>query len=305
MIIEYLQPDASIWDGLTVVIRAGYYIASLGAAGLALFALGFGQRLTDEETRRLRGWLLGAVALAIALSLVAAVVRVQVLSAGELGNLAVWEAMFRSRIGDAFFIRMAGLLLLLPLAFGLRAGGGLAGAAMAGAGALMVIASYAAMGHSMLYRPRQELAAIVVVHLAMVAFWAGSLPPLAWVAARGGPDAAALMRLWSRAALVTVALLAASGVFGAALLVREPMQLLSSWYGNGMLAKLALVFGALALAAWHKLSLTPALEAHKSGAGAALARSIRIEMIVLALIFYAAAEMVSVHPTDLGHRIQG
>jgi putative copper export protein len=100
-----------------------------------------------------------------------------------------------------------------------------------------------------------------------------------------------------------VALIAASGVFGAVLLVREPMQLLVSWYGNGMLAKLALVFGALALAAWHKLRLTPALEAGAPGAGAALARSIRIEMIVIALIFYAAAEMVSVHPTDLGHRI--
>jgi len=29
-----------------------------------------------------------------------------------------------------------------------------------------------------------------------------------------------------------------------------------------------------------------------------------VEMVVVALAFYAAAEMVSVHPVDFGHRVQ-
>ena len=33
MILEYLQPDASLLDGITVIIRALYYIATIGAAG--------------------------------------------------------------------------------------------------------------------------------------------------------------------------------------------------------------------------------------------------------------------------------
>jgi hypothetical protein len=39
MILEYLQPDASLLDGITVIIRALYYIATIGAAGLGLFGL--------------------------------------------------------------------------------------------------------------------------------------------------------------------------------------------------------------------------------------------------------------------------
>ena len=54
MILEYLQPNPSLLDGLTVVLRALYYAATLGAAGLALFAIGFGHRLDAEEAARLR-----------------------------------------------------------------------------------------------------------------------------------------------------------------------------------------------------------------------------------------------------------
>jgi hypothetical protein len=42
------------------------------------------------------------------------------------------------------------------------------------------------VAHSMLYRPRQEITALVVLHLGVVVFWVGSLLPLLWVAQR--PD---------------------------------------------------------------------------------------------------------------------
>jgi putative copper export protein len=298
MILEFLKPEPDVWNAVTVVLRAGYYVASIGAVGLAVFAIAFGQRLTFGENERLSLLIRLAVIVAVLLSLAAAVVRVQVLSAGDLSNLAVWEAMLRSRIGDAFLLRTAGLLLLLPLGFGARAGEGLAGA-----GAVLVLASYAAMGHSTLYSPRQELAGIVVVHLACVAFWIGSLAPLRWVAARGDRDALALIEDWSRVTLKVVALLVLVGVIGAALLLRQPGQLLTSWYGNAMLAKLALFAGVMALAAWHKLMLTPAMARGEPDAGRRLSRSILWEFGLIVLVFYAAAEMVSVHPVNLGHRI--
>jgi len=59
MILEYLQPDASLLDGITVIIRALYYIATIGAAGLGLFAIGFGHRLEPNEAAKLRQSLLG------------------------------------------------------------------------------------------------------------------------------------------------------------------------------------------------------------------------------------------------------
>jgi len=300
VILEYLMPDPDVWDAVTVVLRAFYYVASLGAAGLAMFALAFGHRLDGDERRDLVRWTIGAVALAALLSLFAAGVRVQVLSAGNLFDSAVWQAMFRSRIGDAFFIRMAGLGLI---ALGLVVPS--VGAAFAGAGILMVVASYAAMGHSMLYRPRQEIAAIVVVHLACVAFWAGSLLPLAALARRGDRASLEIVADWSKAALVIVPILVASGITGAVLLVQRVDLLWSSWYGNAFLAKSALVGLVLALAAVNKLVLTRRAERGVPGAAAALATAIRVETVLMLIVFYAAAEMVSVHPVDAGHRIPG
>jgi copper resistance protein D len=299
MIIEYLsKPEPDIWNGITVAVRAGYYIASLGAAGLALFLAGFGRSMDGADEDWLRGRVILAAIIALLLSLIAAGVRVQILSAGDLADLKVWEAMFRSRIGDAFFIRMAGLILIILGALRWSVS-----PALAGMGALLVIASYAAMGHSMLYRPRQELAAMVTIHLACVAFWAGSLWPLMRLARGGGGEAVGVIRDWSRTALLVVPVLVVSGLWGAMLLLQKPELLLTSWYGNGFVAKIALVALVMALAAWHKLSLTPRLERGEPGAGGALSRSIGVETLLMALVFYAAAEMVSVHPVDLGHRI--
>uniref|UniRef100_UPI0034A4ACFA CopD family protein n=1 Tax=Falsiroseomonas sp. TaxID=2870721 RepID=UPI0034A4ACFA len=176
---------------------------------------------------------------------------------------------------------------------------GRAADALAGAGALAVAASYAALGHSMLFRPRQELAGLVTLHLLAVAFWAGSLPPLAWAAARGQ---AAPIEAWSRAALWAVAVVAATGLTLAVLLVRRGELLLAGWYGWALLAKLALVGAMLALAARHRWQLVPRLP---SGGGGSLARSIRIETVLALLVAWAAAELVSVHPLDAGHRIAG
>jgi putative copper export protein len=301
MIIEYLQPDASLLDGVTVLLRAGYYAATLGAAGLVMFGLGYDHRLNDAERSALRRRVLIAAALGIALSVAALMLRVLVLSGGDrLGDVEIWTAVMRSRIGDAFYVRIAGLVALMAYASGRPAG-----RYIAVAGVIGVVASYAAMGHSMLYRPRQEIAALVMIHLALVAWWIGALMPLAMVARRDEVvAAAALIADWSRLALGAVALTIISGGLLIWHLAPRPDLITGSWWGNGLIAKLLLVAVLLGLAAFHKLRLTPALARGEFEAGERLARSIRIEMLLVLLVFWAAAEMVSVHPIDIGHRIQ-
>lgn len=301
MILEFLQPDASLLDGLTVVLRAAYYVATIGGAGLAMFAIGFGQRLEPSEAARLRRWLLGAVAAGLALSALALALRVLVLNAGaSMTDPDVWAAVMRSRIGDAALLRGAGLVLLVAVALAWRIG-----PALGAVGVVLVVGSYAAMGHSMLFGPRQEIAALVVLHLAVVAFWVGSLPPLLWVARRDdGAAAAALVQDWSRAATIAVAGMILTGLLLTWYMTVRLDRILEAWHGWALAAKVALVLVALGLAAWNRLRHTPALARGGPGAGAGLAASIRIEMIVVALAFYAAAEMVSVHPVDYGHRVQ-
>jgi putative copper export protein len=302
MILEYLQPDPSALDGAIVAIRALYYAATIGAAGLAMFAIGYGHRLEPEEAVRLRRTLGVAIVAGLTLSVLALALRVLVLTAGaSLFDPGVWVAVLRSRIGDAFWLRLAGLVLLAAATTPWRAGH-----AVAAAGAALVVASYAAMGHSMLFWPRQELAALVVVHLAVVAFWVGALLPLAWIARR--PDGAAAARLiedWSRAATVAVGAMIATGLLLGWYLTLRVDRLFDAWHGWALAAKALVVLAALALALRNRLRFTPALARGEAGAGARLAAAIRLEIVVVAVAFYTAAEMVSVHPADYGHRIAG
>lgn len=300
MILEYLEPDPSFLDGLAVLVRALYYAATIGAAGLAMFLIGFGHRLEPEEALRLRTTLLGAIAAGLVLSVLALALRVLVLTAGASAtDPDVWAAVMRSRIGDAFWLRSGGLVLLAAAAVAWRIG-----PAVAAAGAVLVFASYAAMGHSMLFRPRQEIAGLVVLHLAVVGFWVGSLPPLLWIARRGdGASATALIQDWSRAATLAVLAMIVTGLLLTWYLTVRLDRILDAWHGWALGAKVLAVLGALGLALWNRLRHTPALARGEPGAGARLAASIRLEMAVVALAFYAAAELVSVHPVDYGHRV--
>lgn len=299
MIVEYLRPDPSALDAAVVLVRAGLHVAALGAAGLALFGAAFGHRLDEAGLAHWRMWTLGAAIGGILVSLLALVVQAVVLTQGTSAfDGETWRAMMVSRIGDAFWLRCAGLILVILSAFGWRFG-----VALGAMGALLVAASYGAMGHSTLYRPRQLLAALVVLHLLAVAFWIGSLPPLAR-AARQGQAGAALIAAWSRAALWVVAAVVAAGLLLAWYLVGRWDLLVSTWYGGVLIAKVVVFAALLGLAAWHRLRLTPALVAGGEGAQARLARSIRIEILIALLVFWAAAEMVSVHPADYGHRIR-
>lgn len=300
MILEYLQPDPSLLDGLTVLLRGTQHAATLGAAGLVIFALGFGHRLNVTEAARLLRTLMAAIAAGLVLSVLALVLRVLVLTAGASAtDPDVWVAVLRSRIGDAFWLRGAGLLLLAAAALPWRLG-----PAVAAVGVALVVGSYAAMGHSTLYGPRQEIVALLVLHLAVVAFWVGSLPALLWVARRpDGAAAATLIQDWSRAATLAVLAMLATGLLLTWYLTVRLDRILDAWHGWALLAKTLAVLAALALAGWNRLRHTPALARGEAGAGARLAGSIRVEMIFVLLAFWAAAEMVSVHPIDYGHRI--
>jgi putative copper export protein len=301
MILEYLQPDASFLDGITVIIRSLYYIATIGAAGLGLFAVGFGHRLEPGEAAKLHRTLLATIAAGLLLSVLALALRVLVLTAGaSIFSADVWAAVMRSRIGDAFWLRAAGLVLLAAAVTSWRIG-----SAITAIGALLVVASYAAMGHSMLFAPRQEIAALVVVHLAVVAFWVGSLPPLLWVAQRrDGASAAKLIQDWSKAAIWAVSAMIVSGMLLSWYLTLHMDRIFDAWHGWALAWKVLAVLAALGLALWNRQRHTPALARGDAGAGARLAASIRLEMLLVALAFYAAAEMVSVHPVDYGHRVQ-
>jgi putative copper export protein len=297
VIFASLQGWLSFWEALAIVFRALVYATTLGTAGLMLFAVGFGHQLPETLRARLRGWILGGALLGIAISAAALVIRMAVLTEGEsFTDATIWGMMMASPVGHSFYLSVIGLALAATFAARRRAAPVLAVMSV-----LLVVMSYAAIGHSLTYEPRLILAALLVLHLLAVLFWVGSLPPLAWAARHDARIAAPLIKDWARIAQWIVGGLVLSGLIASWYLVGGLNQLLTTPYGWAKLAKVALVGVMLGFAAWHKLWLTPALNAGAPGSGERFARSIWIEAAVALAVFLAVAELVAVSPEDYGH----
>lgn len=196
--------------------------------------------------------------------------------AAALADPAAWGLALASP-----FALTAGLAVL---AAGLALGGGRA-AVLAGWG--LAAASFAAAGHAARAEPVALMAPLMAAHALALIFWAGALPGL--VAALPRSDAAALMARFSRLALPMVALLALSGAGLAVRQVETPAALTGTAYGRLLLVKLALVAAVLALAARHRLILTPRLARDPARARPAFARSLRLELALMVLILALTA----------------
>ena len=295
MILELLGPEPDLLRGLSAAWRIAFYVTCLGAAGLGVFAIGFGRLQTAQEAASCRRLTRAMVVLGVVSSLLWFSTQVALASGGDPFDTEVWDMMVTSPPGISVLIAWAGLLLVAAATWTERPG-----VIIGAAGILAVAASFTAVGHTTQHQPRWLLAAALVFHLAAVAFWSGSLWPLALASKRGGPEAARLVEGWARVAVWFVGGLVLAGALLAWLLVGSVETLVTTAYGWALLTKLALVGVLLAFAAWHRFRLTPALAADAPGAGRRLAVSIGWEILVMLLVFWAVAEMTSTSPQGEG-----
>ncbi len=297
MILAKLQTGEVGLAGFAVLLRAAYHAFSLGAAGLGFFSLLFGARLRVEDAGRLRRWRVLGAGLGLLAGLATTTAHVTMLAEnGTPIDPEAWRVMVASHAGAAYGVAGTGLLLLSLS--GLRGGTRLATAV----GGLLICASYLLMGHSTQLTPRLPVAALLFVHLVLVAFWLGSLPALVLVL-RGAPCAADLVQRWSRMAMVAVPVLGVAGLALAWSVLGGPRSLVASPYGLALLAKLAGVVLLIGFAAWNRYRLTPALFAAPEDAAPRLARSITAEAVVALVVLYTAAEMTSTSPPGFPHHM--
>ncbi|PHK94116.1 copper resistance protein [Pseudoroseomonas rhizosphaerae] len=295
MILELLGAEPDPLRALSVALRLAHYASCLGAAGLAIFAMGFGRLQEAGDVAACRRLTLVMVAAGLGSSLAWLAAQVALASDGDPFDAEVWDMMLASRPGISVLVAWAGLL-----AVALATGIGRAALVLGAAGVLAVAASFTQVGHTTQHQPRWLLATALVVHLLAAAFWAGSLWPLAIASRRAGPRAASMVEGWARAASWVVAGLVVAGATLAWLLVGQLDLLVTTAYGWALLAKVALVGALLGFAAWHRFRLTPALAAGAPGSGARLAASIAWEIVVMVLVFWAVAEMTSTSPRPEG-----
>ncbi|OAB58211.1 hypothetical protein AY599_03930 [Leptolyngbya valderiana BDU 20041] len=278
-----LAPDALALARLA--LRWFGYAALLGGAGAILFFLAFPRSSVAGFAARL-----SAIGGLLALLTIPPRLQLEVVFLGggwaASADLELWRLVLTTPAGQALLVQAAGLLLLiLGVALpGLRWPGGVGGG-------LLALVGIAWVGHAADLAPAWPAQLLLVLHLAGLAFWLGSLWPLLRVA--GAADGADVMERFSRLATWTVAALLLAGFALAAWLVGGFAALVSSPYGQLLLAKLAAVATLLALAAANKWRLVPALRAGRPGAVAALARSIRTEIAIVVLVLGVTAALTT------------
>jgi copper transport protein len=221
------------------------------------------------------------------------------------------QAMDLTGDGMAALARMDNWAMAANSPFGIAAGLAVFASALTMTGHRLLVLlgwalaalSFASAGHAARAEPVALMAPLVFAHALALIFWAGALPGL--ILALRRPEAEALMVRFSRLAVPMVALLFLSGAVLALRQIETVSALTSTAYGWVFLAKMALFACVLALAAWHKLRLTPMLGRNGALARGQFNRSLRLELVLmLALLVLTAAFRLTPPPRAMADRPQ-
>ena len=279
-------------DVLSVTVRALAFIALFQAVGAVFFLAGFARQLTISRADIRRLALIaascGVVLLFTHLALDAARM------AGDYSGLwdrELQQLAWSSGSGWAQLTQAAGLLLVLAA---------LSRPAhwYASLGGTIALAGFLLTGHTSAHAARAALALLLGLHLLIIAGWFGALLPLLIVLRREAtPMAARIVVRYSAIAGFLVPLIALAGL-GMAWLLTSALTVLRRPYGELLMLKLILFSLLMALAAWNKWRLTPALAAGEARAALALQRSIVAEIILIAIVLSVTAVLTALYSPD-------
>jgi putative copper export protein len=269
-------------DYVALALRAAAFVAMLQAAGTALFVALYGRELTRASPSIAAFGFVGA-GVAVALT-VAQQIGEPARLAGSLRGVFdadLQQTLLFSPAGAATAVRLAGLAALL---FYLRAPRRVP-VFVAFAGTALIATSFALLGHTTTHDPRGLLGGLLIVHVAVVAFWFGALAPLrVMVATEDSATAGRVLARFSRHAARLVPTILIAGLTLAWLLLPS-LAAAASPFGALLAVKIAGFAGLMALAAANKWRLAPRVASGDPPARLALQRSIRAEWaLIVAMI---------------------
>jgi len=257
--------------------------------------------------RRVRLLLVGA-SVAGAIGAAAVVVLEGAVAAGVSG----WDALDPDVVSETLGTRVG-------LVWGVSVAVWLAAAALAAAvPALAAVPAIALAlvpglgGHAASQDPTSLLLPANAVHVAAMGLWAGGLAVLlaALPAAtrtldpgRRAPLLAGALTRFSPLALGAVAVLTVAGVVQALVEVRTFAHLLDTAFGRAVLAKTVLLAALIAIGAWHRRASLPRLRAiatageRPAGAGIAVRRALRAEVVLVVAVLGVTAALSSYPPS--------
>jgi copper resistance protein D len=277
-------------DALSVAFRAVSFVLLLNAAGIPIFIATFGHLLRDSiPTIRQLGWQLALGAL-VFVTLHHALEAARM--AGDMSGLmdpAMQGMALRSSEGAAFGLRLVGLALI---AVGMRRG---RSSALAVVGSVASCAAFTLTGHTSVSPYRAGAAALLILHLLIIAFWLGALWPL-YLAPRKEPlpVAARLIDAFSGIAVWLIPVVLLAGIALTALLVPD-LSVFNQPYGQLLLVKIAAFVALMGLAALNKWRLGPACAA---GHTRAFRQTVAIEYVLICIVLAVTATMTTFYSPE-------
>ncbi len=170
------------------------------------------------------------------------------------------------------------------------------------AGALAMAASFALSGHMSAATPRWAMLPALVIHVAIAAFWLGSLLPLLTVLRRNEPGGTGQVRRFSTLATLAVPTLIGAGVVMGSAWIDDLAALVKTGYGNLLLAKATLVAVLVGMAAINRFRLLPHLSGQFSKTAPRLRGMIKAEIAVgLSIILATVALSQTPHHDTSEH----
>jgi putative copper export protein len=207
---------------------------------------------------------------------------------GGVVDPAMQAMTLRSSEGAAFGLRMVGLVLI---AVGLRRGA----LAVGITGAILATAAFTLTGHTSVTPYRPAAAALLTLHLLVVAFWLGSLWPLYLVAGRETPHRAAhVIDAFSRLSAWVVPVILLAGV-GLTVLLVPSWAVFKQPYGQLLLAKVALFAVLMVLATLNRWTFGPACA---KGRTRAFKQAVAIEYALICIVLAITATMTTFYSPE-------
>ncbi|MFT6105478.1 MAG: putative copper resistance protein D [Paracoccaceae bacterium] len=283
------MPD--IWELAAIATKFFLYLGVLTSGGLILCHQAFSDQLSGLK-RFVRAWAAGFGALAVAMSVLVFSLRGGVLMDDVSGmtDPSILALLWETPPGDALLLRLLGLGVMLV---GLAVGGSWLW--VAAFGSALAIWSFCEIGH-VASKDRLWFQAVLFTHLIVAAFWLGVFLPLQWLSRSSETltQAADLGHRFGQIASVTVPFLVVAGVIMTWRLVGSVSAMVGTSYGLMLLTKIGAVAVLLALGAFNKVRLVPALRDGDPTVGPRLAKSISLEWLCVWVILLATAIFTSV-----------
>jgi putative copper export protein len=258
----------------------------LEAAGLAIFL-----RVMKIDSGKLGDALRrSALVLAIAgalLTLLQHVLAPARLAASFSGivDISLQEYYLRSDAGIADAIRLSGMA---AIALGITT----RNRWLTLAGVLGACLSFAAMGHTASHSPRWLLASLLVLHVALIAFWFGSLRPLRRMVAADNKDATVRLEQFSGIATRFVPLIFIAGL-GLAIALLDSFAALTTPYGLMIVAKVTGFTVLLGLASFNRWRLLPQIRSGQATASQAFRSIAAVEWFIIVTLIITTVSVTS------------